>query len=133
MPQTVVDQLEAIQINEKLTGEQVVVIMDLLPAFLIQNRILIQNIERGFELIYEIDAVGEPGQRVGNLSLGDVGLRAGDADGASVAISDGDSPAQYPDEAAVLVTHAVFAGEFGGCARQVSGDLSLDAAAIRRE
>jgi hypothetical protein len=59
------------------------------------------------------------------LAVGDVGLRAGDADRLAGAGADADAAAEHPAVAAVLVQHPVLVLEMGGLAQDVGRQVGL--------
>ena len=87
------------------------------------------------EAVHEQRSIRQPGQRVVEgllgellleaLAVGDVGLRAGQADGLAVAGPDADAAAEHPAVAAVLVEHAVFVLEVRGLSQDVGGEIGF--------
>ena len=89
MAQTVVHQLEAIEIQEQ-DGVQAV-------------RPSAAPCQRSAQAVEEQHAIGQAGQRIGHLAQRDVGHRAGHAIAAIVAVPDRQAARQHPAIAAVLV------------------------------
>ena len=110
VPQTVVDELEAINVEEQNAELAAAAAGGLL--------------EGALELPHEVVAIGKAGQGIvkgviEQLTLGlfagrDVGLRAGHADRPAGLIAHRDTPAQHPAVAAVAVHHAMLALEMAG-------------------
>ena len=61
--------------------------------------------------VYEKQPVGQPSQRIGYLSLGDVGLRACHSQGFSRIVEYREPPIQHPPKCSVFVEHPVLALE----------------------
>src|SRR6185503_9871359 len=118
----VVDQLEAVEVEEEDAEE----------AVLLASRVA----DAVAQAVDEERPVGEAGEGVvervvdelllGELALGGVGLGADHAVGAAAAVADGEAAAEDPAVAAVLVAHAVLALERRGAALEVVLEEGLD-------
>ena len=84
------------------------------------------RLDRGLEAVDEIEAVWDMRERIGDLALGDVGLRTRHAERFARRIADRNPAAQRPDVAAGFVAHAVLADELRSLALAVRGNLVAD-------
>ena len=89
-------------------------------------------LDRALEQIDEQHAVRQAGQRVGDLGVGDVGQRSGEARGRAALVANRGAAAQDPAERAVRVQHPVLGLVVAAGARQVRGQPVSDAARGRR-
>ena len=110
MAQTVVDQLEPVQIQEQHRDVRTVMHRD---------------VQRVFEAVEKIQAVREPGQRIGHLATRDIGHRTRHADCLAALVPDGDSAAQDPDVTAAFLPDAAFRNQFFGPAFDMRGNFRV--------
>ena len=95
--ETVVDEFEAVEIEEE-DGE-------------LAGGVFAETVHPTLQDIEEGETVGEAGERIGELAVGDIGFGAGDAEGAAIAAADGGAADEDPAPGAIGVAHAEFGFE----------------------
>jgi hypothetical protein len=83
------------------------------------------------ETINEEESIGQACQRIRYFPFRDIRLRSCHTRGSARGIAHGETPAQHPPEAPVLVQQTMFALKVRGQAFLMGGDFILDALSIR--
>jgi hypothetical protein len=108
MPETVVDVLEMIQIQEQQREAE--------------PRMPLAVLDQPAEPVHEQHAIRKPGQRIGHLAAGDVGQRPGHPGRPAAFVPDDHAAGEHPAILSLLVPHAMLALE----AARSPGAMLLD-------